>query len=192
MSRSRSTGTAVALAALVAGLVWLAALPQRAAAEHPCDGDEPPEWCYFEPDEEPTPPPGVPPAAPTGTTAARAQDQALTVSWQDGSAEEDGHRIDLERPDGSWAEVVHANAGSGQALVPLPSAGRHCVRVRAVNPYGSSAPTVEACADTTPPQHRVSVLTLNLVGDDDAWDDGAGHEIPVPWRDRYDLSLIHI
>jgi hypothetical protein len=176
-------------AIIAAGLLWLAVVPSPAAAEHPCDRDEPPEWCYYEPDEEPAPPPGVPPATPAGATATRAQDQAMTVGWQDGSADEDGYRIDLKRPNGSWAELVHANAlagGSGRAVVPVPGAGLHCVRVRAVNAHGSSPPTAEACADTTPPQHRVSVLTLNLVGDDDAWDDGAGHEVPVPWRDRYD------
>jgi hypothetical protein len=47
-------------AIIAAGLLWLAVVPSPAAAEHPCDRDEPPEWCYYEPDEEPAPPPRAP------------------------------------------------------------------------------------------------------------------------------------
>ena len=131
---------------------------------------------------------GLPPASPSGLKAARAQDLALSVEWQDGSLHEDGYRVQLRRPDASWTEVATAPAlagGGHRVAVPVPTPGPHCVRVTAVNASGSSPP-VEACGDTTPPAHRISVLTLNLVGDDDAWDDGTGREIPVPWRERYD------
>jgi endonuclease/exonuclease/phosphatase family metal-dependent hydrolase len=183
----------LALATVIAAsLLWLAAPPPRAAALPPCMADEPPAWCHEEPDEDPvptpTPTPGVPPAAPTDVSASRSQDQALAVAWQDVSPVEDGYRIDLRRADGGWTEVVRHPAlagGRARAVVPVPATGHHCIRIRAVNADGTSA-SVEGCADTTPPKHRVSVLTLNLVGDDEAWDDGAGHEIPVPWRDRYE------
>ena len=140
-------------------------------------------------DEEEPPPPGVPPAAPARReAAARRTRRWRSVAGRLGRTKTaTGSICKPRRRELGRALTPPALAGGGGRAVSRcrAPAGTASARVPST-PTAPRPPTLEDCADTTPPTHRVSLLTLNLVGDDDAWDDGAGHEIPVPWRDRYD------
>ena len=108
------------------------------------------------------PPPGDPPAAPTGMTATAVTSSAINLTWADNSIDEIGFKVE-RRLNGSSNWVVIADLGAGMEAhgdAGLDAATRYFYRVSANNGNGSSG-FASADATTNGEQPPWVVLSAN-------------------------------
>jgi hypothetical protein len=84
--RAITRALAITAAATVTGLTAILATATPAAAIHPCQSYDPPDYCF-----EPAPPPA--PTAPASLTAPSVLQTSVTLQWADRSANETGFVI---------------------------------------------------------------------------------------------------
>ena len=120
----------------------------------------------------------VAPLAPINLDAAPFSSNGVSVSWANGSTNQDGFRVERSTDDGtSW--VAAGNAGVNDTSFgdyPVPSEQPVCYRVIAFNRLGESPPSISDC--TTPPAGPTDVTATGL---DDvtirlAWTDNSAVE----------------
>ncbi|MEP7189877.1 MAG: fibronectin type III domain-containing protein, partial [Roseiflexaceae bacterium] len=96
-------------------------------------------------------PPLPPTAAPSNLSALPLSRVAMSLSWADNSADEQGFKIERQLGGGAWAELVRLPAGTTAYIdSPLPCGTDYAYRVRAYNPGGDSSPSNVVQAATKP------------------------------------------
>ncbi|PLX30775.1 MAG: hypothetical protein C0600_07515, partial [Ignavibacteria bacterium] len=80
------------------------------------------------------------PAKPQNLLATAVDHKTVRVTWQRGSENEEGYKVEKKAEGGSWALFTTAGPGDGDILDEnLPSATLYWYRARAVNDLGESA-----------------------------------------------------
>jgi predicted outer membrane repeat protein len=96
-------------------------------------------------------PPPAPTVAPSNLAVSPMSRIAISLSWADNSADEQGFKIERQLDTGAWAELVRLPAGTTIYIdIPLPCGTAYAYRVRAYNPGGDSAPSNVAQVATKP------------------------------------------
>jgi len=145
-----------------------------------------------------TPPASQIPAAPTNLSGTADSSTSATLSWGDGSSNENGFSI--ERLSGStWSQVgwVAANITTCRNTGLTPGVS-YSYRVLAFNGYGNS-PTTNQVSITTPAASQIPAASTNLTGFANsstsvtlAWTDGSSNENGFSIERRIGMSWVQI